>query len=169
MNTAGCWSMMRNRLAALSARKPMLKPLLIAMVLSSAHTALADTLTAVCEGPKGHAVGTEGSLYNNKPVDQPDGMRNAKVTIVWDVGQREAQLLVGGPGREFNEPETLLHMQTSKESVSFLITYPAAVWLYSLYPQPKRLLITQHTNGYASDRGGAIAKAMVAACDMTRK
>lgn len=57
----------------------------------------------------------------------------------------------------------------SDEQVSFLVVYPFAVWLYSLYQKPKLLLMTAHTNCAWIDVGGAFIKSVKASCVISEK
>ena len=62
---------------------------------------------------------------------------------------------------------TPIRVFESDEQVSFLVRYPSAVWLYSLFTKPKLLLITAHNNGASIDTGGALNKAYKAKCDIS--
>ncbi len=145
------------------------KLLAFATMFAFVPSAWGDTLTAVCKDPKGRAVGVEGPSGGDKPVDVPEGMRGGQITVVWQVGGNEAQIVAQGAGGGAPQPERALRVHSSDESVTFIVTYPAAVWLYSVFWKPRRLLITQHTNGFFLGSGGAIAKSMEARCEMSFK
>lgn len=139
---------------------------IITLLLSFSSPVRGETLTAVCKEPKGRTIGIEGS---GKTVDEPDRLRDGPVTLIWEVGKDQAQMLIqdalGG------EPlyERATHVHSSWKFDTFIVAYPLAVWFYSIFPQTNRLLITQHTNGYFLDAGGAIAKSLEARCEISLK
>jgi hypothetical protein len=94
-------------------------------------------------------------------------MRGGQFTLTWEVGRNEAQVVIQGAGGGAPLLEKAVHIHSSEETITFIVTYPTAVWLYSVFPKPRRLLVTQHTNGYFADSGGAIAKSMEARCEMS--
>lgn len=143
--------------------------LLFAAIVVFASSAWGETLTAICKDPKGRAVGVEGPGAGKKPVDQPDGMRGGQVTLIWQVGRDKAQIVAQGTGGGPPQSETGSRVHVSDESATFIVTYRAAVWLYSVFWKANRLLITQHTNGFFLGSGGAIAKSMEAECDISVK
>lgn len=143
-------------------KRPLFLSLMVAAML---HPASALALTAVCKEPRGHVLGVHGVLGKGKPLDSPDGMTGRVFTIVWSRGQEKAQITSqGGGARPLTE--TGIRAFESDEQVSFLVPYSSAVWLYSLYPIPKILLMTTHNNGMAVDTGGAIVKSFVATCEI---
>lgn len=148
-------------------RKPLLP--IFATLLAFPPFAWGETLTAVCKDPKGRAIGVEGRSGGNKPVDEPDGMRGGQLTLVWEVGKNEAQVVTQGASGGSPLQEKAIRIHSSEESATFIVTYHAAVWLYSIFQKPRRLLITQHTNGYFLDSDGAIAKSMEARCEISLK
>ena len=129
----------------------------------------AATLTAVCKDPSGRAIGIHGNLGGQKPINEPDAMTGGQVTIVWEVGQQKASLVIqgSGGGRPFTQDGFVVYR--TDEQVSFLTTFPGAVWLLSFFTNPKRLLISEHSGGRAIDTGGAIAKGYEARCDVAVK
>ena len=129
----------------------------------------AETLTAVCNEPKGRVIGNEGPSGSNKTVDQAEGMRGGQITFIWEIGKDEAQVVVQAGGGEPLQHERAVRVYTSDEMHTFLATYRFAVWVYSIFPKTSRLLMTQHTNQFSPDRGGAIAKSMEARCEMSVK
>ena len=145
--------------------RSLLASMTMVALVSSAWGA---TLTAVCKDPKGRTIGIEGQIGGNKPIDAPDYMRG-QFTLIWEVGKDEAQVIstvVRGAGPLL---ERALRVHSSDESVTFVVTYPRGVWLYSIFWKPGRLLITRHSEGYALNYGGAIAVSMEAPCDVSFK
>lgn len=129
----------------------------------------AETITAVCREPVGRTIGVGGVLLDkSRPVDESDGMKGGMFTIVWKTGEDRAQIVSQGSGGT-PLPETGIRILENKEQVSFLVVYPSAVWLYSLFSGPKVLLITSHNNGYANDVGGALNKSFKAPCEISKK
>jgi len=126
----------------------------------------AHALTAVCKEPTGRVYGVHGVLGKGKPVDESDGMKGGMFTIVWSHGQKQAQIISQGSGGK-PMTDTGIRVFASDEQVSFLVVYQSAVWLYSLYPKPKLLLITTHNNGAFIDIGGALTKSYKASCEIS--
>jgi hypothetical protein len=141
-------------------------------VLIHTNTTLAQTLTAgqtltaICKYPKGHAHGIQGTRSGNKPFDKPDDLGEGQITIVWNVGQKHAQIVVQSVGG-FPATVTATHVHTSSESVSFLYTYFDGAGLDSLYLKPQYLLSSHHSPGLAADTGGAIVHSMTAKCNIS--
>jgi len=139
--------------------------ILISLVLFlSTALASADTLTAVCKNAKGRMIGKEGPAQGNKPVDGEDGMRGGQLTVLWNTDRQDAQVVTqgSGGGDPLAEKATTVHL--TAESVSFLVTYAQALWVYTLFIPAKTVLITQHVSGLFMNTGGAIAKSMYAGC-----
>jgi hypothetical protein len=128
-----------------------------------------ETLTAVCNEPKGRVIGIEGPIGGNKPVDEPEGMPGAQITLIWEIMKDEAQVVTQGDGGGSPLYERVIRVYSSDEMHTFLVTHRFEVWVYSIFPKSSRLLMTQHTNGFSLDRGGAIAKSMEARCEMSVK
>ena len=143
--------------------------LFLTFLLPLCSLASAETLTAVCKEPKGRVIGNEGPSGSNKTVDQAEGMRGGQITFIWEIGKDEAQVVVQAGGGEPLQHERAIRVYSSDEMHTFLATYRFAVWVYSIFPKTSRLLMTQHTNQFSPDRGGAIAKSMEARCEMSVK
>ena len=139
----------------------------ITIILSSPLSA--ETLTAVCKEPVGRLLGQLGEQGKNKIVDEIDGMKGGMATIIWNTNDDLVQIISQGAGGGAPLQEKGFRVIASGEQLSFIVVYPQAVWLYSLFPTPKLLLITQHTNGLLLDSGGAINKSMKASCDISIK
>jgi hypothetical protein len=117
-----------------------LLPLLIFLALPS--IASSETLTAVCGPFKGNTVGVSGSAENYKPLSYKDSM-DGRFTFTWEVGSMKA--LIIGPGGSPTREEGVVALGAA-EQVSALVIYPASVFLYSIFPERKTMLITKHTH-----------------------
>jgi len=131
--------------------------LFLIFLLPLSSVAGAETLTAVCKEPKGRVIGIEGTGGGNKTVDEPEGMRGGQFTLIWEIGKDEAQVVMQGAGGGPPQYERAVHVHSSGEFDTFLVTYRSAVWVYSIFPKTSRVLMTQHTNGFFLDTGGALA------------
>jgi hypothetical protein len=148
----------------------MQRMLVTAFVFIFSAPVAAETLTAVCKDPIGRISGQHGGpLGNNQIVDEDDRMKGTTVTIIWHTAAPNAQILVAQTDGAAATPlpEKGVKVHASEEQVSFIVDYPAAVWLYSLFPAPRLLLMTSHVNGVAFDSGGAINKSMKARCEIS--
>ncbi len=68
--------------------------LFLAVLFGLLHTTAAHALTAVCKEPTGRILGVHGTvLGKGKPLDEPDGMKGGMFTIVWERGQKQAQII----------------------------------------------------------------------------
>lgn len=146
--------------------------LVIVFVFIFSAPVATETLTAVCKDPVGRISGQHGApLGNNQVVDENDSMKGTVVTIMWHTAAPNAQILVAQAYSAAATPlqEKGVKVHASEEQVSFIVDYPAAVWLYSLFPAPRLLLMTSHVNGATIDSGGAINKSMKATCDISIK
>ena len=128
--------------------------------------AVAQTITAVCKNPTGQVVGIESS---GVVVNKPDGITGGQFVITWAMGAKTAQVVAQGAGGGPPITETAYLVHYSDEQISFVVDYPKAVWLYSLFLRPGHLLITRHVNGFVLSSGGAICIALHAPCDISAK
>jgi len=126
----------------------------------------ARTLTAICRNPAGRIYGQDGTLGGNSFVNAEDGIRDGLFTFTWSVGEDTAQIIwQGRTGTPRRETGFVVH--TSDEQISLFVHYPAAAWLYSLFPKPGLLLMSKHTNGVGMDSGGAVVTSLMAKCDFS--
>lgn len=141
----------------------LLIPILFAVIMNNAA---AETLTAKCADIKGRVVGIHGITLGKKPLDESDAITGARLAITWDNQTDTARILSeGAVGRPpIRETGKLVHV--TRESVSFIVTYLSAIWLYTLFVVPEYLLLTQHSNGFGPDTGGAVTKAFYARCNV---
>ncbi|SUS07401.1 exported hypothetical protein [uncultured Defluviicoccus sp.] len=126
-------------------------------------------LTAVCREPQGRVLGVHGLMGEGKEVDEVDGMTGGLFTLIWDGSSRRATLITQGAGGGAPNTEDALVVHNTKGKLSVLVLYEGAVWLYSLYPEVGRLLITAHQEGLGIDAGGALAKVFQAQCEVSSK
>ena len=140
----------------------------LAVLLVLLQATAAHALTAVCKEPTGRIFGIHGTgLGKGKALDEPDGMKGGMFSIVWNSGQKQAQITSQGSGGGEPMTDTGIRVFESDEQVSFLVVYPSSVWLYSLYRKPKLLLMTSHNNGASIDVGGAVVKSFKASCEIS--
>jgi len=142
---------------------------LLIFLLPLSSVASGKTLTAVCKEPKGRVIGIEGKSRGNKSVDEQEGMRRGQFTLIWETGKDEAQGVIQGADGGPPLNEKAIHIHSSADFDTFLVTYQYVVWLYSIFPKANRLLMTTHTNGYFLDTDGALAKSMEARCEIGLK
>lgn len=142
--------------------------LFLAALMGLLHVTAAHAVTAVCKEPTGRIFGVHGTvLGKGKVLDEPDGMKGGMFTIVWNRGQKQAQITSQGSGGGEPMTDTGIRVFASDEQISFLVVYPSSVWLYSLYRKPKLLLMTAHNNGASIDAGGAVVKSFKASCEIS--
>jgi len=123
-------------------------------------------LTAVCKNATGRILGIHGATFGGKAIDEPDGISGATFTVLWNAGDSEAKIVTQSAGGGTPTTERALVVFQSNEQLSFLVLYDSAVWLYSVYPKPKVLIMSSHNNGMAVDAGGAVAKTFQARCEI---
>ena len=147
-------------------REKYIPRILLIVLIIIASTAGADVLTAVCEDPAGRILGRFGDLGQHQEVDETDGISGGLITISWNPEENTAQILTKGAG---GQPSTVSAFPAlvTEEQASFIVLYPEAIWIYSLYPQIGKLLMAQHTNGSSLGSGGAIGKLMQAQCTVS--
>lgn len=138
--------------------------LLILLVLPA--TAFSETVTAVCGPFKGNTVGVSGSTENHKLLSYADSM-DGRFTFIWEAGSKKAMII--GPGQNPTREEAVVALDVP-EQVSAVVTYPVSIFLYSIFPERKTMLITKHTHL----RGGLELDAargfiMQGACVINRK
>ena len=138
------------------------------IIFATFYATSVSALTAVCKEPTGRILGMEGTaLGNGQPLDEPDGMKGGLFSIVWN-GQDRAQIISQGSGGGEPLPDTGVKVFEGDGQVSFLVMYSSALWFYSLFPDSEVLLITAHNNGLSIDAGGAVIKAYMAKCEVSK-
>lgn len=118
------------------------------------------------------SVAQVGSVCLRRPLIRskvPDGFKGGHVTISWEVGSKEARILT----RAASDPPTLSEKAAiifeSGDQISFLVPYPPiGVYMYSLFPGPRKVLISGHT-GALLNANGATSKAFSGSCEITIK
>jgi hypothetical protein len=126
----------------------------------------ATALTAVCKNPIGRILGIHGTIFKGKTFDEPDAISNATFTLIWKKGEKEAQIISQSTGGGTPATERALLIFDTNEQSTFLVLYESAVWMYSIYPKPKILILTSHNNGMSIDTGGAVVKSFQAKCEV---
>ena len=130
-------------LGTLSGIHDMLKTaIFLSFLLAASSPALAKTMTAVCGPFKGYTVGISGSNENHKSLSYVDSM-DGEFTLVWEFDSKSA--LIIGPGAKPTREEGVVPIGT-KAQLSFIVTYPISVFVYSIFPDRKTMLITKHTH-----------------------
>jgi hypothetical protein len=147
----------------MSAKVDGLLSILIVAVSSAAN---AESITAICKGPYVRLIGQDGA-QKAQEVNIPDGMPEGVITINWDISSQEASIIF--QAREGEKPfsDKGLLILATEEQFSFLVLYPQAVWMYSLYPNPELLLISSHNNGMGLSGMGALNKSLKAKCEIS--
>jgi hypothetical protein len=126
----------------------------------------AHALTAVCKNPVGRISGVHGTALGGKSFDEADAISNATFTFLWNRGESEATIVSQSSGGSASTKEAALLIFDSEEQLTFLVVYESAVWIYSVYPLRKMVLMTSHNNGVSIDSGGAVVKSYQATCDI---
>lgn len=114
----------------------------ISLFLVVSSSALAKTMTAVCGPFKGHTIGISGASENHNPLNFEDSM-DRKFTLAWEVGAESGQII--GSGENPTREEGFAVM-TTEDQISFVVIYPISVFIYSIFPERKTMLITKHTH-----------------------
>ena len=141
---------------------------ILLFALSFTQSVVAQSVTAVCKEPTGRVLGVNGTvLGDGRELDEPDSITGGLFTILWPRSEDRGQIISQGSGGGEPSADIGKVIFKSDEQVTFLVTYPSAVWLYSLYPKRGLLLISSHNNGLAIDEGGAIIKSYKASCKMS--
>ena len=146
----------------------VLKKLFIAiLLLAFSSPVFAESITAVCKSPVGRIYGQLGELFENRPIDDTDRMKDGLVTIHYEVGSQDARIIVQAGEGEEPYSDNGIRIFSTEEQLSFLVRYPQAVWIYSLFPVPKLLLISSHSNSIVG--GGAMIKSLIAKCEISNE
>jgi hypothetical protein len=130
------------------------------------HTASAATLTAVCKDPVGRAIGFRGALGDFQPIDSPDGYSGALITLVLIKGANQAQITFGTATNQGARPLPAPIVGRTTEQISFVVNYPGAVFLYSLFLNSSTLLISDHGPSLGFESSSAVNKAFQARCSI---
>ena len=94
-------------------------------------------------GPfKGYTVGISNSSENHKPLNYEDTIKG-NFTLVWEDDSKSA--LIIGSGEDPTREEGVVVMNTPHQ-LSFIVTYPISVFMYSIFPDRKTMLIAKHTH-----------------------
>lgn len=132
-----------------------------------AATTSAETLTASCKEPMGRRLGLLGELGQHKAVDDTDGMAGGVVTVSWKVGSPTAKVVTdAGGGKSLHSADGVLVFE-SEEQVSFVVVYPGAVYMYSVFQKANKLLMSSHQRFLGFDPGSAVSKSFMATCDIS--
>ncbi len=116
--------------------------ILFSFLLAASSSALAKTMTAVCGPFKGYTVGISGANEKHKLLSYEDSM-DGEFTLVWEIDSKSA--LIIGPGAKPTREEGVAAISTN-DQLSFVVTYPISVFMYSVFPDRKTMLITKHTH-----------------------
>ena len=144
-----------------------MRTLLLTLLLFTGTAASAQTMTASCKDPSGRALGILGELGGNKQVDGPDSMQGGVITVSWRAGQSKASIVVStGAASSVSSTEGHLVFRT-EDQLTFFAHFPGAAYMVSLFPNPKRLLVSSHQQFLGMDPGSAVAKTFQARCDIS--
>lgn len=140
--------------------------LLVTLIVLS-HAASAKTLTASCKDPIGRSLGRLGEFGNYKPIDGADSMQGGVVTISWKTDQPKATIVIStGAAGSVSTTEGVLAFRT-EDQLTFFASFPGAAYMVSIFPEPKRLLMSAHQQFLGAAPGSAIAKSYLATCELT--
>ncbi len=145
-----------------------MRTFLLAVTLAAgASCAGAETLTATCKEPAGYALGFRGELGKYARVDGPDSIQDGLVVISWKVSAPEANVVIRGNKGVSLHSGSAVTVFRSPEQVSFVATYPGAVFLYSVFPRSGTLMFSDHGLSLGFEPGSAINKSFEAKCEIT--
>lgn len=139
--------------------------LVLSFLLAVSPPAVARTMTAVCGPFKGYTVGVSGSSENHKPLSYEDSM-NGEFTLVWEIDSKSA--LIVGPGAKPTREKGVVTIDT-KDQLSFVVTYPISLFVYSIFPDRKTMLITKHTHSRGLEFDAARGFIMSGGCKISVK
>jgi len=129
----------------------------------------ANTLvnSAICGEPKGHALGWE----NGREFDQGgEGMDGGSFTFQIKRAARSVDVISqDAAGRVSSSPAILI--EDRPDAISFVEPpdESGAVWLYTLFPQAGRVIMSRHTHPFLGGPDAAIGSQMQAACRFGRE
>jgi hypothetical protein len=148
-----------------------LKRLLIAIALSLiSNSASALLLTAICDAPKGRAMGKHGSSMQYRSFDRIEGMSSKiriKINIaklILESSDKSAQITYEDQQGIPSLTETPNFTHLEKGQITMIVTYPVSVFMYSLMLDRKLLLLTKHTITSGLDFNAARMLAMQSSC-----
>ncbi len=131
------------------------------LVLSTTSPAIAwDDVFAKCGPFKGYTIGVGGSEEKHKALDFSDEM-SGEYQLLYKGGDREARII--GPGRSPTIEEGIV-IKRSDEQLSMVVVYPVSVFLYTLFPERRKLIITKHTHSRGVEFDAARGFMMVGNC-----
>jgi hypothetical protein len=129
---------------------------------------LADTLTAICGPLQGYTLGIAGANEGHKQFSERDGM-SGQTTVVWEIGASAAQIVSRGQAGGTPLLESGVVTLSTKDQISFVVVYPVSVFLYSIFPERRRLLLTKHTHTRGAEFDAARMLAFHGACSINIK
>lgn len=150
MHMKAIWKMgMRGRLAAA----------VLGLGLLSGPALAAPTVTAICRDPAGYSVGYE----SGRPEWEKDGIRGATWSYTWNTASQEARLVLQSVG---GQPVSEKALAVASESgfVTFVVRYPRALWVHTLYLRAGAVIVSQHSDGRGSTIDSASGKLMTLSC-----
>jgi len=154
-----------------SDRKATVKSALVSIFFVGFLTASADAKTlvnsAICGKPKGHALGWE----NGREFDQgSEGMDGGSFTFQIRRAARSVYVISkDAAGRVSSSPAILIGDRP--DAISFVEPpdESGAVWLYTLFPQAGRVIMSRHTHPFLGGPDAAMGSQMQAACRLGRE
>jgi hypothetical protein len=138
---------------------------LIVLLAAGTWPSAGLALTAACKEPAGYTLGIVQGLGVRRVIDGTDAMTGGTFTLVWTRGARNATLISQGAGGGPPFTDEGVRILETEKQVSFLVTYPNAAWLFSLFPEQGLLLIGSQSPGPLGD--GAVMKAFKAKCEIS--
>ena len=143
-----------------------MKVLLFTILSIFTSSVSANTLTAVCKNPRGYTIGDTGSIPNIKDSVFKDGKDKLNVQYSISIGLNDNNAHITTKSVQKVETEKGLIFNRTDNQIDFIVVYPHATWLYSIFPKERTLLISKHTNGYTITQGGAIASVFYSKCQL---
>lgn len=138
----------------------------VAVLLLSAVSSWAQTVTAICRDPVGWGVGYE----TGKPVADKDGFADAAFTYSWqtdrDVATIISQSSRGAGGTPLTETAAVIRLEGA---VSFVVVYQRTLWVHTLFIDPQVVIMSRHVDGRGPVTGSAAGSLFHARCAVSTR
>jgi hypothetical protein len=115
---------------------------------------------AICEEVGSRAFGQDGSINDFERIDELE-INQRTYEIRWSEADRSASVLVSN--RFFYQSE---FFRTTDDLVTFLVTDSTNTWLYSVYPNAKRAIVSHHMTDIFGGDGGVVVFSGLLECNI---
>jgi len=115
---------------------------------------------AICEEVGSRAFGQDGSINDFERIDELE-INQRTYEIRWSESDRSASVLVAN--RFFYQSE---FFRTTDDLVTFLVKDATNTWLYSVYPNAKRAIVSHHMTDIFGGDGGVVVFSGLLECNI---